>query len=90
MQKPRFDEGRHPREEAHHGSAFVIDTGNTKEMPSGLLPWPLSALPLHRGQLRGHLLDHTIGATDAALQVGRPILGRASNFCRAGYAGRAY
>lgn len=90
MQRPLFDEGRHPRGEALRGSAFVIDTGNTKEMPSGLLPWPLLALPLHRVQLRGHLFDHTIGATDAALQVGRPILGWASNSGRAGYAGRVY
>lgn len=45
MQRPRFDEGRHTRKEAHRVSAFVIDTGNTKEMPSGLLPWSLCAAP---------------------------------------------
>lgn len=47
MQKLLSGEVRHPREEAHCGSAFMIDTGNTKEMPTGPLPWPLPALPLH-------------------------------------------
>lgn len=29
--KPSSDEDRQPREKAHHGSAFIIDTGNTRK-----------------------------------------------------------
>lgn len=44
--KPSSDEARHPREKAHHGSAFIIDTGNTKKSLLGLFRG-LYPLPLH-------------------------------------------
>lgn len=51
-------------------SSVYIDTGNTKKFLLGLFRG-LSALAPACGRLRGRLRDHTIGATGAALQVGR-------------------
>lgn len=41
MHRLLSDEVRRAQAETPRGSAFIIDDGNTKEMPDGLLPWSL-------------------------------------------------
>lgn len=59
--KPSSDEDRQPREKAHHGSAFIIDTGNTRKKSLLGLFRGLSALPLHMASFVAVFLTTQLG-----------------------------